>query len=133
MVNKKQKEQMKDYLVSRLKMAGSFVVPMSKEFVGGINSNYIIVEGKGIVLLIDGVYPKQALDRVYYRVKSETPNLATVLLKDGKTFFRNAAEGKYFKKSNQLSLKDYSNEDMHRMILVRPEEAFGLIFNSSVE
>jgi len=54
--------------------------------------------------------------------ESPVENFAVVFYKDGKTFFRSAAEANYFKKKNELSLKNYTTEDMQHMILLRPEE-----------
>jgi len=62
-------------------------------------------------------------------MQSVSGNVASVLYKDGKTFFRSAAavgdtQGKTYKSTKDLSLKEYTMEDMHRMIELRPEEIF---------
>ncbi len=124
MTTKKQKNQMLDYLVDRLLNCGKDIVPRTKEMISGIDSNYIKVGDDGIILLVDQVYPNNALNKLYRKAKKERENVGMVLYKDGKTFFRNAAEKNYFKMREDLSLRKYSNDEMHRMISFRPEENF---------
>jgi len=125
MVNKSQKIQMRDYLVSRLEPSYSDITPKSKEILSGITSNYILIgENSGIVLLVDRVYPRDSFGRLFRSAKSKFKNVMGVVFKDGETFFRSAAERNYFKKDKMLSLKRYSNFDINRMILLRPEEIF---------
>lgn len=124
MVNRANREQMRDYIFSKLEPSHEKVDSTTFEFVPGIKSNCILVDEEGIVLLIDRVYPDKTLNRVYSVAQSERSNIAPVLFKDGKTFFRNAVEKNYFKKDKFLSLKNYSDKELNQMILFRPEEIF---------
>lgn len=126
MVDHKQKKQMMDYLVSKLELANLGVTPKTKELLSGIKSSYIIIGEKdsGIVLLVDQEYPKDSFPKFFQSAKSRFKDVASVIFKDGKIFFRNAAEKNYFKKNKWLSLKHYSNYEMNRMIALRPEEIF---------
>lgn len=113
---------MLDYLVDKL--AGYVPTPHKKEIISGIESDYLTLDKGSMVFLINKPYPNNLLNKIHSQMKQSNPNLGYVFLKDGKTFFRSAAEANYFKKSNQLSLKNYSNDDMNKMILFRPEESF---------
>ena len=124
MVSKKQKKDMKDYLVTKLSNSGHAVKPVSREIVSGITSNYLLIDEEGLVLLVDQAYPRDSLNSFYQETRKRGHNFGAVLFKDGELFFRNAADKNYFKKDKYLSLKKYSNEEMHRMILFRPEEIF---------
>ena len=121
MTSRAQKKDMLDYLVAGL--GGSDKIePMKKKFINNIQSSYILVGDSGIVFLVDQVYTGDTFGQILRVMKGSRPNVATIVLKDGETFFRNAAEKNYFKKSHQLSLKNYSAEEMRRMIIFRPEE-----------
>lgn len=126
MVNQRQKDHMKDYLVSKLEPFYSSITPKSKEVISGFKSDYIILgeNNFGVVLLVDQEYRNDSFKRLFNGAKSQFKEVAGVVLKDGKTFFRSAAEKNYFKKDKLLSLKNYSDEDMRRIILFRPEEIF---------
>jgi hypothetical protein len=58
--------------------------------------------------------------------RSRGIDTAAVLFKDGKTFFRSAAEKHGFKSSDnyELSLKNYNSSEIQRIICLRPEEIF---------
>ncbi len=128
MVSKEQKKEMMDYLVSRLEPVNERVIPRNREIVSGIVSNYIMIgDSEGIVLLVDQIYRGNSFEDVHGRARAQFRNVASVVIKDGQTFFRNAMERNYFKKDRELSLKMYSDEEMRRMILFRPEESF--LFN----
>lgn len=124
MVSKKQKDQMKDYILSRLNSSSGKTLPVSKELVSGIKSNYILVGNEGVILLVDQVYPGDSLKTLNDMAKRQGRNAVAVLYKDGETFFRSAAEKIQFKQTYDLSLKNYPKEDLHKIILLRPEEIF---------
>jgi len=126
MVNQKQKKQMRDYLVSKLEPAYPEIIPKTKEIISGLNSNYITLDNEhsGIVLLVDQEYPKNSFEKLFRMAKKQFKEITGIVFKDGKTFFRNAAERNYFKKNRRLSLKNYTDFEMNRMILFRSEEIF---------
>lgn len=126
MTTKRQRQEMFDYLAEKLKGSDAVVTPRRKALVGGIESSYILIGDNGIVFLVDQPYPNEAFERIYRDTVANRHNFCPVFLKDGETFFRNAAERHYFKKSKELSLKHYNNNQMHRMILFRPEEMFAV-------
>jgi len=123
MTSKQHKKEMLDYLVSKLEGSGETVVPAHKKIVSGITTNYIRVGDNGLVLLLDQIYPGDKFEIAYAGAR-KFDRQAVVVLKDGKTFFRNAAEDNTFKQKYELSLKNYSTEEMHRMIMFRPEEIY---------
>ena len=122
-ITKKQRNHMRDYLISKLEASASRVEPVIVEIAPGIKTNYISVGDEEKILLIDRVYPKKTMNHVYRVLQSEG-RVTPIFYKDGETFFRNAIKKNYFKKNKHLSLKNYSNQEMHRMILFRPEESF---------
>ncbi len=124
MVSSKQKKEMLDYLTAGLEESHDAVIPRNRELVNGITSNYILVDKKGLVFLVDQTYPNKGLEEVYTRALNNKMLLTFVLFKDGKTFFRSASKDKRYKKDYGLSLKNYSDEELNRMILFRPEEEF---------
>jgi len=124
MITKKQRIEMKDYLVSKLEGFYSNLEPKTNEILGGIKSNYIFVSPNEVVFFIDQEYPKDSLRKIHNIFHNRDVEVAHVIFKDGKTFFRSASERHYFKKERELSLKNYSKEDMYKMILFRPEEIF---------
>ena len=124
MVSKQQKDQMKDYLLSRLDSRGGKILPVSKELVSGIKSNYILIGEEGVILLVDQAYPRDSFKTLHSMAKRQGRNIVAVLYKDGETFFRSATEKTQFKETYGLSLKNYSKEDLHKIILLRPEEMF---------
>jgi len=124
MVSRQQKKQMLDYLVAKLEGSEEKVKPATKELIPGINSSYILLGDDGIVFLADQYYAGGKLEGLYSRNKQRFPRFGIVFYKDGKTFFRSAAEANYFKKENELSLKHYDDASMQKMMLLRPEEIF---------
>lgn len=130
MTSKQEKKQMLDYLVSKLINSETIVQPVESEIISGIKTRYISLMNKDNlesdnVILIDREYPKDSFSKLYSAVKNKSRGkIAAVLLKDGKTFFRNAAEANGFKQRYGLSLRKYSAEETHRMIQMRPEELF---------
>jgi len=127
MTTRRQRRQMKDYLVDRLINCGEIIEPKTKEIVSGILTNYIKVGENGIILLVDQLYPNKALDELYKKARKQLENVGIVFYKDGKNFFRSAVEKNYYKMKKNLSLKEYSDDDLHKIILFRPEESFAYI------
>jgi len=140
MATKKQKSAMMDYLASRLEGFGSPVISIK----GTVNT--IVLPGTGIVMVVDGQLPNDGLKRAYVELRTalEVPdmrdNIAMVLYKDGKTFFRNAAHGTEaglkgvrYKSTLDLSLKNYDQDEVNRMIALRPEEKFIADFRNTVQ
>jgi len=126
MINKNQKREMLDYVVSNIEDGGLDVRPRTKELVSGIDSNYILVGDKELIFLVDQVYPNNVLSRINQNAMVQGKNSTFLLFKDGETFFRSAAREKRYKKDGNLSLKHYTNKDLHRMIMFRPEESYCL-------
>lgn len=126
MIKKKDRQRMRDYLISKLELSYPKLELMNKEILNGIESNYIFVEPSQteVVFLIDREYPKNSFNTIYKIFHGRGVEIAPVFFKDGSTFFRNAAEKNYFKKEENLSLKNYTNNDLQKMILFRPEERF---------
>ena len=124
-ITKKQRNEMRDYLVEKLRGSNNIIEPVTRA-ISGIESDYIKVGQDGIVILVNRVYPNESLNQLYKTACQFKKNVAPVFFKDGETFFRNAAERHYFKKSHNLSLKHYTGQQMHQMILFRPEEIFVL-------
>ncbi|MBI2628963.1 hypothetical protein HYW74_02680 [Candidatus Pacearchaeota archaeon] len=134
MVSRQQKKEMQEYIASALEGSSSYIEPRNR-IISGINSNYILIgEGatKGLVVMVDQPYPNQALEEFYNKALNQRLNPAFVFFKDGKTFFRSAMAGKDAtgikskrrKQKDELGLKEYSNEELRRMISFRPEEEF---------
>jgi len=123
MASQRQKSQMRDYLVGKLDGNGDKIEPCTNELISGINSNYLLLGEDEVVLLADQVYPRDSFQRLWNFLRRDKC-VGVVVLKDGQTFFRSAAKRNYFKKNRGLSLKNYTDEDMYRMLLLRPEEVF---------
>ena len=136
---------MLDYIVGQLEDSGQKVEPGNVEIVSGKKTNYINIEDKGILFLIDQYYPAKRTSAgmvpriphlfTWARYQGKTDN-GMVFLKDGKTYFRSAAEDKSWKKFEK-SLKQYNQggrkyqliegfDPMQRMIMLRPEEIFAM-------
>ncbi len=136
MVSKKDKTEMKDYLVAKL--GEDNCILKSEEVLrgSGIESSVIDVFDEdsvreGVVLLVDRHYPNDSFPELYRLIISLKGRVIPVFYKDGKTFFRSAAAGqqrtgiksKSFK-LDELSLKNYTTQEMNKMISFRPEEIF---------
>jgi hypothetical protein len=127
MVSQREKRQMMDYISARLENEGRQVVSIA-----GNLANCIYLQDKGLVLMVDRVFPKSEFPRAFAQAKEITPNVAAVVYKDGETFFRSAAAGeeetgiraKHSKLRDDRSLKNYTSEDMKNVISFRPEEEF---------
>jgi hypothetical protein len=134
MINQRQKQQMKDYVVAKLEGSSDSIRPIEKEILSGITSNYVLIDKNGAVILVDRPYPNDGLQKlaeVFRDPKNGITNIAYLVFKDGKTFFRNASHGEEagltgvkYKSDKGFSLKDYSPEKVRRMITFRPEEKY---------
>ena len=133
MAKKNQREQMFDWLVAHLEGSGQSVVPKRKVLTRSIESSYILVENDGMVFLIDQPYPNDSIREIHRACLENRPNFCPVFLKDGKTFYRSSMAGesgeaglksKRFKQKYGLSLKNYGEDELRRMITFRPEERF---------
>jgi hypothetical protein len=126
MIKKKQRQEMRDYLVSKLEKEYSGLDVRTKQLISPIKSTYIFPtkDQKNVVFLLDQEYTSGRFERISKRFHNNGIRVSPIFYKDGETFFRNAAEKNYFKKVHNLSLKNYSNEEMNKMILFRPEEIF---------
>jgi hypothetical protein len=122
MVGQREKMEMRDYVVAELEGSNPKVTPITKELVSGIRSSYVKLGSTGLVLLVDQVYPNGSLQNIHEIAQKQNLDMGFVFYKDRETFFRSAAKNKHFKKEQGLSLKNYSNEDLRKMLLFRPEE-----------
>jgi hypothetical protein len=126
MVSVKDKKTMQDYIASRLDGSGSPVLSVKGD------ANLIVLKDNGLVLLVDEAFGKDQFARLFAKaagVYSSAP--AVVFYKDGKTFFRDGAygekaglKGNRYKAKYGLSLKNYTDEQINKMITLRPEELF---------
>lgn len=124
-IKQAQKREMIDYMVSRLDGSGERISPVRLDLQRIGNVDLIKVGDDGIVLLANRAFPNDGLRQLYGLAREKKQRVATVFYKDGETFFRSAAEKGYFGKlKDDRSLKNYTTDDMHRMILTRPEEVF---------
>ena len=123
---------MLDYLVGKLE-GSAMVEPRAKAILGEEESRYLLVGEKGIVVLVDRVYPGNSFEQLIGAARQARPDVAVAFFKDGETFFRSAAEKNYFKMGKDLSLKKYTDEDMQRMMLLRPEEIFVVNMGRSLQ
>jgi len=127
-INRQQKAEMRDYLVSRLKDSAGRVDFKTSRFDLDGDTNYLQV-GADIVFLVDRVFTSSGFNRTLHILGARAENVMPVFYKDGVTFFRNAAhgveaglKGVRYKSQQDLSLKHYTQEQINRMILARPEE-----------
>jgi hypothetical protein len=115
---------MTGYLEAKLKSAHPKVEVKRGNLFRDIVTTYITVDGDGIILLVDQIYPGNSFDKAHVQARAQFSKIGAVVLKDGKTFFRSAAQKNHFKSRHNLSLKHYSSDEINRMILLRPEESF---------
>jgi len=121
MVSKAQKEQMLEYLVTKLSNSGSNVKPASAEIVPGFETNYLLVENDGLVLLIDKKYGGAVFEKIVRKANEQKQRVAIVFYMDKQNYFRSAANECEFKRKDR-SLKEYSQDEIYRMIKLRPEK-----------
>lgn len=126
MASRKLKKQMLDFVVGGLEGSlqdGGLIIPRSREVLPGIETSYVLVGNSGIVLLVDKEYKNDSFSVLYEKAQKQTQgNVGVLFLKDGRTFFRSAAQKIHFKSKEGLSLKKYSPDQIGKMILLRPEE-----------
>lgn len=120
-MTKAQREAMLDYLVNALHEGGSRVQACSKKLVTNFKSNYIKVNDDGLVILCDREYTADAFKKFVRAAKDQYENVAVVFLKDGKTYFRTANPRAHIQGDGR-SLKNYTPEQLQRIMLLRPEE-----------
>jgi len=87
------RKNMMDYLLTRLECSNPSIVSKSREIISGITSNYIFVGDKGLVFLVDEIYPGDNLKRIHDFAASSGKDIAYVFMKDGKNFFRSSVAG----------------------------------------
>ncbi|RMD58284.1 hypothetical protein D6825_01350 [Candidatus Woesearchaeota archaeon] len=121
----KQRRQMLEYIVEKLSLAGERAEPVEKNILGSFVSRYIKVEPSGIVLLADRAYGCDNFKRFVSSAKAQFEKVAIVFLKDGNTFWRSAAKKAHFK-ANGRSLKYYDENDVFKMLSLRPEEKYAV-------
>ncbi len=114
---------MLEYLVRKLSAGGEQVTPFAKKLVDDRLSHYLKTEQKGLVFLCDRPYTKQHFARLAKSAKKQFENVAIVFLKDSTTYFRTALPQAYFKADGR-SLKEYTIEDLKRIMHLRPEEIY---------
>jgi hypothetical protein len=131
MTSREIKSKMMDYVAGKLEGSGFKIVPVRKSLVSGIVSNYIKVDNKGTVILVDQAYPGDSLSRVYdIATQNGFKDIAFAILKDGETFFRSGVAGIYgpaglhsVRAKRRGSLKEYAGR-LDKIISFRPEEVF---------
>ncbi len=121
MTSQKEKKRMMDFTLSCLEDSGENLVPCSKS-IHNKKTNYIKVGDDGVVLLVDKIFRGKNFDKIYSEAMRDFSRVGTLFFKDGKTYFRNAAKDNYFRQERGLSLKNYTNKEMNKMIMFRPEE-----------
>ena len=120
---------MLDYLVANLDGSSNLIEPNQNTEIQGIQTSYIKLDN-GIVIIVDDKYENNTLEILYEKAVRQTQKakhpqtVSLVFLKDGKTFFRSAAQNNRWKSQMYMSLKDYSDEEINRIITFRPEEEF---------
>lgn len=112
---------MLDYLVAHLEGSGDRVQPVTLDTAQG-RANMILVGDNGVVLLCDRTFPHEGFGRLMYKASQGYQRIAPVFFKDGETFFRAKAGEVNYKSDKGLSLKNYTPEEISKMILFRPEE-----------
>ena len=117
----REKRRAMEYVTERLDGSGENL-NSNESRINGKKFNYIRVGDDGIVLMVDRKFGKTDFNRLYNETRMRFERVAPLFFKDGNTFFRSAAEKNYFKKENELSLKEYTDAEMHRMMLLTPEE-----------
>lgn len=126
MTLKEQGLAMQAFIVNKLEGFGVEIEPRTRE-IGRKKASYILVggeEGKGIVLLIDPTYTEQDFLELYRKAKRHKKDVAVVVFKDGKTFFRSARYRGHQRRKPDRSLKKYSKRDLQNLLMLHPLEVF---------
>jgi len=124
MVSRKQKQDMKDFLVAGLEGFGLNIEPCTKPIVEKKDSSYVLVGSKGIVLLIDRPYAKDAFLKLHSQARQSKRDVAVVLFKDGKSYFRSAKHRGHQRRKKGRSLERYSVGDLQKLLMLHPIESF---------
>ncbi len=132
MTNREYKDQMLDYVVRNLSNGGHDVRIRRQDLLCKMNpamkgeSTYLLVDAdtpeKGLVLLVDRVYTGAKFDILTSGIRKSWSNSAVLFLKDGETYFRNSASRHDYKRRKDLSLKEYTADETHKMIMLSPAE-----------
>ncbi|MGV8086073.1 MAG: hypothetical protein ACP5N1_00440 [Candidatus Woesearchaeota archaeon] len=128
----KKYEMMAEYLIPRLNAyEQDFKLQISK--VNDVGILPVLKQDNKRILLIDRIYTEKEYRTILHLAKEHNLECASVFFKDGKRYFRSAAfgekagtKGVKYKQTRELSLKDYTNEEIARMMLLSPPELVNL-------
>lgn len=126
MTTREQRKAMQDYIVTRLDGSGVDIEPRTRNLFGK-DFSYVLVggeQGNGIVLLLDQHYSRDYFLKVHKMARDNKKDVAVVLIKDGKTFFRAARYRGHGRRKQGRSLKRYSVEQLQKLIMLHPVESF---------
>jgi hypothetical protein len=128
-IKKKQRQEMKDYLVAKLEGEFSDLDIRTKQLISPIESTYIFPTKtrNNVIFLLDQEYPNGRFEKISRMFHNNGVRVIPVFYKDGETFFRSAAKKYSYKQKKGLSLKNYSDKkdkELYKMIFFRPEESF---------
>jgi len=132
MVSKKELAQREEQVVEFLRRGLSEAHTITPKYL----DKRLVPDRKVPYLLVDMGEKKQIILPAYAHIHNQDAHLISLadiarnqgmdtiflLYKDGKNFFRNAAEKKDFKRRYNLSLKHYRSDETRRMILLSLEE-----------
>jgi len=125
-------EQMAEYLLPLLNAGGQeFKLNVARVTDIGILP-LLKLENKRIIL-VDRIYTNKEYRTIINLATEHELECVSVFYKDGKRYFRSAAfgekskiKGVKYKQTRDLSLKDYTNEEVARMMLLRQPELIHL-------
>jgi hypothetical protein len=135
-MRKKRHELMAEYILPRLEAGGQKFILDGNDIDGVGRVNFLKSDNKRI-FLIDRDYSENeyqrliglASGRIPYKERKYSYENASIFFKDGKTYFRSAAfgdksglKGVKYKQQRSLSLKDYTDDEVRRMILLSQAE-----------
>ncbi len=124
-MSKEKSERIGEYLTNALTDGKDYQFKQSTI----LKNLYVLAnENKRIILLSDAI-PEKTYNHILERAHQSNLKTITLFYKDGTTFFRNAGYGQNaglkgvaYKQQQELSLKNYSTEDVRRMIALTPTE-----------
>jgi hypothetical protein len=142
-MRQKKFELMAEYILPRLEAGGQKFVLDRKELDNIIGEIYLLKQKdtNKRIFLIDREFSEDkyklllniASGRAQYKGKLFNYEHASIFFKDGKTYFRSAAFGEKaglkgikYKQTKQLSLKDYDDDEVKRMIYLSQAELLAL-------
>jgi len=122
MSHKADRDSMRKYLYDHLKGTCPNFEPV--EFKSGAGQDFtLFLKGDDtVVFAVDQEFPEGTFKQLYAEAWQTKKNVATVVLKDGETFFRNGAQK--VRDHHLDSLHNYRPEDIDRVLILRPEEIF---------